>query len=90
MGYCVGGTIATIFTALYPSAVKDLVLMSAPIDCGGENSLLKAWASQDCLDVEAFIAAFENCPGAFLRSFFALIDPVQSLSAITASWHAAV
>ena len=62
MGYCLGGTLATIFTALYPSVVKDLVLMSAPIDLGGENSLLKTWANQDCFDVDPFIDAFGNCP----------------------------
>ena len=79
MGYCLGGTLATIFTALYPSVVKDLVLMSAPIDLGGENSLLKTWANQDCFDVDSFIDAFGNCPGALLRSFFALLDPVRNL-----------
>ncbi len=79
MGYCLGGTLATIFTARYPSVVKDLVLMSAPIDLGGQNTLLKAWADQDCFDVESFIAAYGNCPGAFLRSFLALLDPVRSL-----------
>jgi polyhydroxyalkanoate synthase len=79
MGYCLGGTLATIFTARYPSVVKDLVLMSAPIDLGGENTLLKAWAGRDCFDVDAFIDAFGNCPGGFLRSFFALLDPVRYL-----------
>jgi len=79
MGYCLGGTLATIFTARYPSVVKDLVLMSAPIDLGGEDTLLKAWAAPGCFDVDAFLAAFGNCPGAFLRSFFALLDPVRNL-----------
>jgi len=79
MGYCLGGTLATIFTALYPSVVKDLVLMSAPIDLDGDNTLLKAWANQDCFDVDLFIDAFGNCPGIFLRSFFALLDPVRNL-----------
>ena len=79
MGYCLGGTLATIFTAFYPSVVKDLVLMSAPIDFDGDNTLLKAWANQDCFDVDSFIDAFGNCPGIFPRSFFALLDPVRNL-----------
>ena len=79
MGYCLGGTLATIFTARYPSVVKDLVLMSAPIDLGGQDTLLKAWADQDCLDVNSFLEVFGNCPGELLRSFFALLDPVRNL-----------
>jgi len=79
LGYCLGGTIATIFTALYPGVVKDLVLMSAPIDLGGENSILKSWADEHYFDVDAFIDAFGNCPGAFLRSLFALVNPVRNL-----------
>ncbi len=62
MGYCLGGTIATIFTSLYPNAVKDLVLMSAPIDLGGEDTLLKTWTNRDCFDVNSFVDAFGNCP----------------------------
>ena len=79
MGYCLGGTLATIFTALYPSVVKDLVLMSAPIDLGEENNLLKVWASEGSVDVEAAVAAFGKCPGALLRSIFALVDPIRNL-----------
>ena len=79
MGYCLGGTLATIFTALYPSVVKDLVLMSAPIELGGEETLLKALANQDFLDADSFVDAFGNCPGALMRSFFVLLDPVRSL-----------
>ena len=79
MGYCLGGTIATIFTSLYPNAVKDLVLMSAPIDLGGEDTLLKTWTNRDCFDVNSFVDAFGNCPGAFLRPFVALLDPVGNL-----------
>src|SRR5271166_1610594 len=52
--------------------------MSAPIDLDGDNTLLKAWANQDCFDVDLFIDAFGNCPGIFLRSFFAFLDPVRN------------
>ncbi len=79
MGYCLGGTLATIFTALFPSVVKDLVLMSAPIDLGEENTLLKVWANQGSVDVGAALTAFGNCPGALLRSVFALVDPIHNL-----------
>ena len=78
MGYCLGGTLAAIFTALYPSVVKDLVLMAAPIDLGDEPSLLQAWTKEDCFDVDSMIDTFSGCPGTLLRAVFALVDPVRN------------
>lgn len=78
LGYCLGGTLAAIFTALEPALVKDLVLMATPIDYGVESSLLKAWTEEDCLDVDALIDAYGNCPGALLRNCFAMLKPVRN------------
>jgi class III poly(R)-hydroxyalkanoic acid synthase PhaC subunit len=35
LGYCMGGTMSTMFTALYPEMVRTLTLMAAPIDFAG-------------------------------------------------------
>ena len=36
LGYCMGGTMSTLFTAIHPEPVKTLTLMAAPLDFGGE------------------------------------------------------
>ena len=78
MGYCLGGTLAAIFTALYPGVVKDLVLMAAPIDLGDESSLLQAWTKAACLDIDSMIDTFGGSPGSLLRAILALVDPVRT------------
>jgi len=78
VGYCLGGTLAAIFTALEPTLVKNLVLMATPIDCGAESSLLKAWTEEQYFDVDALVDAYGNCPGALLRACFALLKPVRN------------
>ena len=90
MGYCLGGTLATIFTALYPSVVKDLVLMSAPIDLGGENSLSEGLgqpanvSTSTHSSMRSEIVRAPSC-----GRCFALLDPVRnSLRQISVTWRA--
>ncbi|MFO0958871.1 MAG: class III poly(R)-hydroxyalkanoic acid synthase subunit PhaC [Isosphaeraceae bacterium] len=80
VGYCMGGTMSTIYTALYPDAVKTLTLMAAPIDfgVGQDQSLVTAWSDPKYFDVDALIDAFGNCPAAFLQASFQMMKPVQN------------
>src|SRR6516165_3498687 len=38
-GYCMGGTMSTMFTALYPKLVSTLSLLAAPIDFSSDEAL---------------------------------------------------
>jgi polyhydroxyalkanoate synthase len=78
LGYCMGGTMSTMFTATYPEVVRNLILMAAPIDFNSEQSLLNLWTQSQHFDVDAFIDAYGNCPGSFLQSCFQLMKPVQN------------
>jgi polyhydroxyalkanoate synthase subunit PhaC len=80
VGYCMGGTMSTIFTALYPEPVKTLTLMAAPLDFSGgsDESLVQLWSDPKYFDVDALIDAFGNCPAAFLQASFRLMKPVQN------------
>ncbi len=78
LGYCMGGTLATLFTALNPELVKTLTLLAAPIDFAGRSSLLNLWADQRRFDVDAFIDTYGNCPAWFLQSCFLGMNPMQS------------
>jgi polyhydroxyalkanoate synthase len=79
LGYCMGGTLASLHTALEPRSVATLTLLAAPIDFGGRQSLLNVWADARYFDVDAFIDANGNCPGWFLQQCFLLTKPVQNL-----------
>lgn len=79
LGYCMGGTMSAMFSALYPGAVNTLTLLAAPIDFGVPESLLRLWSDRKHFDVDAFVDAHGNCPAWFLQSCFMLLKPVQNL-----------
>jgi polyhydroxyalkanoate synthase subunit PhaC len=79
LGYCMGGTLSAILTALRPELVRTLTLLAAPIEFGGKESLLNVWTNRKYFDVDAFIDAHGNCPATFLQSCFRYMKPVQNL-----------
>ncbi len=79
LGYCMGGTMSTMFTALHPKRVKNLILLAAPIDFATNDSLLNVWTRPENFDVDKFIDTFGNCPAEFLQSIFLLLRPVGNL-----------
>jgi polyhydroxyalkanoate synthase len=78
LGYCMGGTLATLLATLRPDPIKTLTLLAAPIDFDNRESLLNLWADPKHFDVDAFIDTHGNCPGWFLQSCFMTLKPVQS------------
>jgi poly[(R)-3-hydroxyalkanoate] polymerase subunit PhaC len=79
LGYCMGGTMSAMFTALHQSRVKNLVLLAAPIDFASNDSLLGLWTRPENFDVDKFVDAFGNCPPEFLQATFLLLRPVGNL-----------
>ena len=79
LGYCMGGTMSAMFTAVFPEMVKTLSLMAAPLDFEGKEGLLQVWTDPRYFDVDAVIDAYGNCPPAFLQGMFTLMKPVQNL-----------
>ena len=71
---------STMFTALHPDRIRNLILMAAPIDFDGHNGLLNLWARPETFDVDGLIDAFGNCPGEFLQLVFQLMKPVQNFA----------
>jgi len=78
LGYCMGGTISAMFTALHQKLVKNLILLAAGIDFGGKDGLLQLWTGEDVFDVDKFVDAFGNAPPEFLQASFQMLKPVQN------------
>ncbi len=51
LGYCMGGTMSTMFTALNPEYVKNLILMAAGIDFATREGLINLWSDAKNFDV---------------------------------------
>jgi polyhydroxyalkanoate synthase len=79
LGYCMGGTMSAMFTALHPERVKNLILLAAPIDFSSNDGLLNIWSRAENFDVDKFVDAFGNCPPEFLQASFLLLRPVGNL-----------
>jgi polyhydroxyalkanoate synthase len=79
LGYCMGGTLSTMFTALHPDMVRNLILLAAGIDFTTREGLLTIWADEKNFDVDGFVDAFGNCPAEYLQWSFLMLKPIQNL-----------
>ncbi len=79
LGYCMGGTMSTMYAALHPESMKNLILLAAGIDFSTRQGLLNLWSDAKNFDVDAFVEDFGNCPADFLQSCFSMLSPVRNL-----------
>lgn len=77
-GYCLGGTLAVIQTALHPEHVASLTALAAPVRFRTPG-LLSSWTQSETFDVEA-LTARGNVPWPLLQASFHLLRPTLSLS----------
>jgi len=75
MGVCQGGTFCTIYTALYPEKIRNLVTMVAPIDFDVDDGLLNIWSKH--LNVDTMVDTFGVIPGDFMNVGFLMLRPFQ-------------
>ena len=73
MGICQGGTFCTMFSAIYPEKVKNLVTLVTPIDFSGKDGLLFRWSKD--MDIDALVDTYGVVPGDFLNSGFTMLMP---------------
>jgi len=78
LGYCMGGTMSTMYAALYPQKVRNLGLMAAGLCFEGTGGILEQWGDDEYFDPETITETFGNVPAEFLDTGFALMDPVQN------------
>lgn len=75
MGVCQGGTLTSIYTALHPGKVRNLVTMVTPIDFDTDDGLLNVWARY--VDADLMVDALGNIPGDFMNFVFLMLKPYQ-------------
>jgi polyhydroxyalkanoate synthase len=74
-GYCWGGDLALMYSAIHPQKVKSLVTIATPGDFDLDNSLLSVWTR--AMKEEYLLDAFGNLPGAILNAAFILRNPIE-------------
>jgi polyhydroxyalkanoate synthase len=79
LGYCMGGTLSTMYTALYPEKVKNFMAMAAPIYFDTKESLLHVWAVPEYFDVDRVVDTLGNIPAEFLNGGYGYLDPIGNM-----------
>jgi polyhydroxyalkanoate synthase len=79
LGYCLGGTMATIHAALHPESIGGLIALTAPINFHN-SGLLSAWCRMPSYDVDSLIAAHGNVPWSLMQSTFQMLRPTMGAS----------
>lgn len=76
LGICQGGTISTIYTALNPEKIKNLITLVTPFDFSTNDALLFGWSRY--MDIDKMIESFGGLvPGDVMNTGFNMLKPFQ-------------
>ena len=84
-GYCMGGTLAVLYTALEPEAVANLVCFTTPIDFS-HMTLFRAWANADHFDVDRLVSSLGNIPAEITLGAFDMLRPANRTAGVLNLW----
>ncbi len=86
LGYCIGGVLASIFSALHSETVRNLVTLTTPIDFH-DDGLLSLWARREHFPVDRLVEAYGNMPAWLLGASFKLLSPTSDLANTWTLWE---
>ncbi len=79
LGYCLGGTLTAIHTAVRPERIASLVALAAPVHFHDEG-LLSRWTTSPNFDVNAVVDGCGNVPWQIMQMSFQMLRPTLPLS----------
>ncbi len=77
-GWCIGGSLAIIYAAMYPEKIKNLVLLTTPFD-GSKGGLIQLWADEEVFHLDKIIEHYGNMPAKLVRYGVMTIYPLKEL-----------
>ncbi|WP_435348873.1 class III poly(R)-hydroxyalkanoic acid synthase subunit PhaC [Haloarchaeobius sp. HRN-SO-5] len=78
LGYCMGGTLSAMYSALHPEKVNALALMATGLYFEDTGGVLELWGDEAYFDPRTVTETYGNVPGEFLDAGFDLMDPVAN------------
>ena len=76
LGICQGGTMSTIYSALYPDKVKNLVTLVMPFDFDTKDGLLFRWSLD--MDIESMVKSANGLIGGNTMNYgFNMLKPFE-------------
>ena len=78
LGYCMGGTMSTMYAALHPEKVRNLALMAAGLCFDDTGGVLELWGDEEYFSPDDLTETYGNAPAEMLDVGFALMDPISN------------
>lgn len=75
LGVCQGGTFSTIYTALNPDKIKNLITMVVPIDFSTNDALLFRWSKY--MNIDSLVDAYGVIPGDVMNFSYLILKPLE-------------
>jgi len=87
-GICEGGTFTSMYAAMFPKKVSNMILSITPIDFAADSEdtdpshgFLNLWIRNlDDEDIEKLLQAFGNLPGELMGAVFSAMTPIRSMT----------
>jgi polyhydroxyalkanoate synthase len=80
VGWCIGATITTIYSAMRPDdGLKNLVLLTAPLDFSNkEAGPYDRWLNTEYFNVDELVRQYGNVPGEIIDYGAKMLKPVEN------------
>lgn len=79
LGYCIGGTLAALYAALFPEApLRTLALLAPPIDFAAGAGVFAKWLDPRYLDVDNLVDKLGNIPPELIEFGSKMLKPVEN------------
>lgn len=78
MGYCIGGTLASIYSALNPHKVANFIMMASPVYFNTRDGPLHIWTDRAYFDADKIVDTIGNLPPEMLNLAFLSLDPADN------------
>ncbi len=78
LGYCLGGLLGAMYTALYPDTVKNYIALALPLDMSVRDIALSTLVNAFDLETATLITkTYGNCPAWMIHAGFTAMAPVH-------------
>lgn len=79
LGYCLGGTLATIHATVHQEHIASLLLLATPVKFE-DDGLLSQWTRQKDFQVSDIVDAYGNIPWQLMQASFQMLRPTLNLA----------
>jgi poly[(R)-3-hydroxyalkanoate] polymerase subunit PhaC len=78
MGYCIGGILTSIYTALHPGdPLRNVIMMASPVDFA-QSGLFGNWLNPRHFPLEKVLATYGNMPGELVELGAKMLKPITN------------